>query len=167
MTPEPPLPSLTHRIRSRVARRAERILTVLNLVEPREAPADDVVGAPLHSLPTEPLTAPPEPAVEPEPVAVAAPEPAVAAGDGDAPRPLTAESVQEVFDDMVRPALQADGGDITLVKVEAGDVYVRMVGACSSCPSSTATMRYGIERLLREEFPDFGDLVAVGDYEIV
>ena len=76
------------------------------------------------------------------------------------------ETVQEMFDDMVRPALQADGGDISLVKVEGGDVFVRLVGACSTCPSSTMTMRLGIERLLREEFEDFGDLIALGDYEV-
>lgn len=158
--------SLSHRIRRRVARRAERILSTLRLVEPRPV-ADDVVGPPLHAVAAAPAAeapvvveapATPEPVVEPEPVV------AVAADEGQ--RPLSMETVQEMFDDMVRPALQADGGDISLVKVEGGDVFVRLVGACSTCPSSTMTMRLGIERLLREEFEDFGDLIALGDYEV-
>jgi Fe-S cluster biogenesis protein NfuA len=64
---------------------------------------------------------------------------------------------------MVRPALNADGGDITLVKIEHGNVYVRLVGACSSCPSSIMTLRMGVERLLQDEFPDMGDLIQVDD----
>ena len=62
---------------------------------------------------------------------------------------------------MVRPALQSDGGDITLVKVEANDVYVELTGACQTCPSSIITMQMGIERLLQEEFPQFGRLIRV------
>ena len=76
-------------------------------------------------------------------------------------RPLTREVVWELFEDMVRPALQADGGDIELVNVEDNDVYVRLTGACRSCPSSTITMKQGIERLLREEFPQFENLIQV------
>jgi len=79
-----------------------------------------------------------------------------AAGDG-----LTFEAVQELFDDMVRPALQADGGDITLREVVDGEVRVTLVGACSTCPSSIVTMKMGIERLLEEEFADFRALVQV------
>jgi Fe-S cluster biogenesis protein NfuA len=74
---------------------------------------------------------------------------------------LSAAAVQAVLDEMVRPALQSDGGDITLVKVEDNDVYVRLVGACSSCPSSTITMRMGVERLLTEEFPQMRSLIQV------
>jgi Fe-S cluster biogenesis protein NfuA len=75
-------------------------------------------------------------------------------------------TVQELLDDMVRPALQSDGGDITLVKVENNDVFVRLVGACQSCPSSVMTMKNGIERLMREELPNFGELVQLGDYDM-
>lgn len=71
------------------------------------------------------------------------------------------EMVQELFDEMVRPALQGDGGDIKLVKIERNDIYVRLVGSCQSCPSSTATMKMGVEALLREELPNFGSLIQV------
>ena len=63
--------------------------------------------------------------------------------------------------DMVRPALQSDGGDLTLVKVDNNDVYVELTGACQTCPSSIVTMQMGIERLLQEEFPQFGRLIRV------
>jgi len=78
-------------------------------------------------------------------------------------RELTPENVQEILDDDVRPALQMDGGDIELVKVENENIYVRLVGACSTCPSSVMTMRMGVENLLREEFPSLNELIEVTD----
>lgn len=74
---------------------------------------------------------------------------------------LTPENVEAVLDELVRPALNADGGDITLVAIEGSDVHVRLVGACNTCPSSVMTMKMGVERLLQEEFPDMGDLIQV------
>ena len=76
--------------------------------------------------------------------------------------PMTYDEVWELLDEMVRPALQSDGGDITLVKVENNDVHVQLVGACSTCPSSIMTMKMGVEALLREEFPQMRELVQVG-----
>jgi Fe-S cluster biogenesis protein NfuA len=75
------------------------------------------------------------------------------------------ETVQELFDEMVRPALQGDGGDISLIKIESNNVYVKLVGACSTCPSSIMTMKMGVEALLKEEFPGMGDLVDVSTLE--
>lgn len=75
---------------------------------------------------------------------------------------LTMEAVERVLEDLVRPALNADGGDIFLHRIdEDNNVYVRLLGSCSSCPSSVATMKMGVERLLQEEFPEMGDLVQV------
>lgn len=74
---------------------------------------------------------------------------------------LTMEALQEIMDEMVRPALQGDGGDITLVKVENNDVYVKLVGSCKTCPSSIMTMKMGVEALLKEEFPQMGQLIQV------
>ena len=74
---------------------------------------------------------------------------------------MNLEDVQEILDEMVRPALQADGGDITLLKVENNDIYVKLVGSCSTCPSSVMTMKMGVERLLMEEFPGMGQLIQV------
>jgi Fe-S cluster biogenesis protein NfuA len=75
--------------------------------------------------------------------------------------PLTLEAVQEILDDMVRPALQGDGGDISLLKIEDNDIYVKLVGACTTCPSSIMTMKMGVEALLREEFPSLRELIQV------
>ena len=75
--------------------------------------------------------------------------------------PLTMENVEDILDEMVRPALNADGGDITLIKIENNDVYVKLVGACSSCPSSVMTMKMGVERLLQDEFPQMGEIIQV------
>jgi Fe-S cluster biogenesis protein NfuA len=62
------------------------------------------------------------------------------------------EQVQEVLDKL-RPYLLRDGGDCELVDVEDGIVKLRLLGACGSCPSSTITLKAGIERALLEEVP--------------
>lgn len=62
------------------------------------------------------------------------------------------ESVQEVLDKL-RPFLLRDGGDCELVDVEDGIVKLRLLGACGTCPSSTITLKAGIERALLEEVP--------------
>lgn len=64
----------------------------------------------------------------------------------------TYEQVQEVLDKL-RPYLLRDGGDCQLVDVEDGIVKLRLLGACGSCPSSTITLKAGIERALLEEVP--------------
>jgi Fe-S cluster biogenesis protein NfuA len=69
--------------------------------------------------------------------------------------------VQEVLN-MVRPALQADGGDVELVDVtEDGVVSVRLTGACGSCPMSTMTLKMGIERTLKDQIPEVKEVVQV------
>jgi Fe-S cluster biogenesis protein NfuA len=62
------------------------------------------------------------------------------------------EQVQEVLDKL-RPFLLRDGGDCQLIDVEDGIVKLRLLGACGSCPSSTITLKAGIERALLEEVP--------------
>ena len=62
----------------------------------------------------------------------------------------------------IRPAVQADGGDIELVDVTAdGTVQIRFHGACHGCPSSSMTLHQGIERNLREKIPEVTRVVAV------
>lgn len=102
-----------------------------------------------------------DPVVEAAPVAAPAVEVAAPGVDEVGPAAYSMEHVQELFDEMVRPALQGDGGDITLLRIEANDVYVRLVGSCSTCPSSILTMKMGVESLLREELPGFGSLIQV------
>lgn len=66
--------------------------------------------------------------------------------------------------DVIRPALQADGGDMTLVGFdeESGRVEIELVGACGSCPASTMTLKAGIERILKDRVPGVTEIVAVG-----
>ncbi len=64
------------------------------------------------------------------------------------------ERVQEALD-KIRPALQADGGDVELVEVgDDGVVKVRLVGACAGCPMSQLTLANGVERVLKENVPE-------------
>jgi Fe-S cluster biogenesis protein NfuA len=63
------------------------------------------------------------------------------------------ERVQEVLD-RIRPALQADGGDVELVDIDGGVVKVRLVGACAGCPMSQITLTNGVERVLKQEIPE-------------
>jgi len=71
------------------------------------------------------------------------------------------QQVQGVLD-LIRPAVQADGGDIELVDVkDDGVVHIRFHGACHGCPSSTMTLQMGIERNLREKLPQITRVVPV------
>lgn len=75
--------------------------------------------------------------------------------------PTIRQRVEGVLN-LIRPAVQADGGDIELVDVtEAGVVQVRFHGACHGCPSSNLTLQMGIERNLREQVPQVTSIVAV------
>lgn len=70
------------------------------------------------------------------------------------------ERVNEVLGKL-RPFIQSDGGDVELVEVEDGIVRVRLLGACGSCPSSTITLKAGIERALMEEVPEVREVEQV------
>ena len=61
----------------------------------------------------------------------------------------------------IRPALQADGGDLVLLGVEGGTVNLQMVGACGGCPLSTMTLKAGIERILTERVPGVEEVNAI------
>jgi Fe-S cluster biogenesis protein NfuA len=149
--------AVARRIRAGVNRRVDRVLQKVGWREP--TPVADPVPVPAAApVPAAPVLAAPAPA------------PVVEAPVAEEPQPdsaglplLTREQIETLFEDMVRPALQSDGGDIRLVKVEDNDVYVELVGACQTCPSSIVTMQMGIERLLQEEFPQFGRLIRVNE----
>jgi Fe-S cluster biogenesis protein NfuA len=66
----------------------------------------------------------------------------------------TVAAVKELLETRVRPAVAGDGGDITFKGFREGVVYLTMKGACSGCPSSTATLKHGIENLFRHYLPD-------------
>ncbi len=66
----------------------------------------------------------------------------------------TVATIKELIETRVRPAVANDGGDITFRGFKDGVVYLDMKGACAGCPSSTATLRHGIQNLLRHYLPD-------------
>lgn len=71
------------------------------------------------------------------------------------------EKVEKALD-TIRPALNADGGDVELVDVsEDGVAKVRLTGACGGCPMSQMTLQMGIERVLKREIPEIKSVVAV------
>ncbi len=71
------------------------------------------------------------------------------------------QRIKEVLDTRVRPAVAQDGGDITFQGFKDGVVYLQMVGACSGCPSSTATLKQGVENLLRHFVPQVQEVQQV------
>ena len=70
-------------------------------------------------------------------------------GDAD-----TVATIKDLIETRVRPAVANDGGDITFRGFKEGIVYLHMKGACSGCPSSTATLRHGIQNLLKHYVPE-------------
>lgn len=69
--------------------------------------------------------------------------------------------IKELIDTRVRPAVAQDGGDILFHSFEGGIVYLKMQGACAGCPSSTATLKSGIENMLRYYVPEVEEVRAV------
>lgn len=69
--------------------------------------------------------------------------------------------IRDILDREIRPAVAMDGGDITLDRFEAGIVYLYMQGSCAGCPSSTMTLKMGIETKLREAIPEVLEVVSL------
>ena len=115
-----------------------------------------VEGNPTTVAGVEPdMTAPTEPVVD-----AAAENDA----DGGTPADSTVREQLEAAIEAIRPALQADGGDIQLLGLdeETGRVDVELIGACGSCPASTMTLKAGIERILRDRVDGVREVNAVG-----
>jgi len=79
----------------------------------------------------------------------------------DAADAETVAAIKELIETRVRPAVANDGGDITFKGFKDGVVFLNMKGACSGCPSSTATLRHGIQNLLRHFIPDVTEVRPV------
>ncbi len=85
----------------------------------------------------------------------------VAEGNYDPADEQIVSTIKELLETRVRPAVAQDGGDITFQGFREGIVYLQMRGACSGCPSSTATLRHGIENLLRHFCPEVQEVQAI------
>lgn len=73
---------------------------------------------------------------------------------------LTTDNVEKVLDEL-RPYLISDGGNVELVEIDGPIIKLRLQGACGSCPSSTMTLKMGIERKLRESIPEIAEVEQV------
>jgi Fe-S cluster biogenesis protein NfuA len=73
----------------------------------------------------------------------------------------TVATIKELLETRVRPAVAGDGGDITFRGYRDGKVYLAMKGSCSGCPSSTATLKHGIQNLMRHFLPDVQSVEAI------
>lgn len=98
-----------------------------------------------------------------EPVMAGAGAPAASGGEEffEASDEKTVATIKELLETRVRPAVAQDGGDITFRGFKDGTVYLNMRGACAGCPSSTATLKHGIQNLLRHFVPEVESVEAV------
>ena len=92
-----------------------------------------------------------------QPIVTGADETAAAEGEDDE----VVAAIKELLETRVRPAVAQDGGDIIFEDFEDGIVYLHMQGSCSGCPSSTATLKAGIENMLRHYIPEVIEVRAV------
>ncbi len=70
------------------------------------------------------------------------------------------EKIDQLLETL-RPAMQVDGGGVELVRVEGSTVFVRLLGTCLACPSASLTLKFGIERTLREQCPEIKEVIRV------
>ncbi len=76
-----------------------------------------------------------------------------------------AERVQQVIDEVINPGIAAHGGFVEMVDVSDDSLYIKMGGGCQGCSASQATLRMGIERMVREQVPEIVHIVDVTDHE--
>ena len=81
----------------------------------------------------------------------------------EGPNSEIVDKITELLDTRIRPAVAQDGGDITFHNFENGIVYLHMQGACAGCPSSTMTLKMGIENLLRHYIPEVTEVRPISE----
>jgi Fe/S biogenesis protein NfuA len=96
---------------------------------------------------------------DPRPRAAARP-----AADAAGPEGELADRIREVLDERVNPQIAAHGGAVELVDLQEDTLYLRMTGGCQGCAASAATLRMGVERMVREAVPGIGEIVDVTDH---
>lgn len=74
------------------------------------------------------------------------------------------KKIEELLNEQVRPALAAHGGNVEVVDVDNDKLFLKLTGGCQGCSSSQTTVREGIERLVKQNFPDIVEIVDVTDH---
>ena len=72
--------------------------------------------------------------------------------------------METLFDEQIRPALSAHGGSVEIVDIDNDKLFLKLSGGCQGCAASMATLKDGIERLVRENFPDIKEVVDLTDH---
>lgn len=72
--------------------------------------------------------------------------------------------LEQLFDDQVRPALAAHGGNVEIVDLDNSTLFLRLQGGCQGCSSSTATLRDGIQTLVKQNFPEITEVIDLTDH---
>ncbi|EQC44808.1 NifU family protein [Bacteriovorax sp. Seq25_V] len=73
--------------------------------------------------------------------------------------------IEALFDEQVRPALAAHGGNVEIVDFDNGKLFVKLQGGCQGCSSSSATLTEGIQRLVKQNFPEIEEIVDLTDHQ--
>jgi Fe-S cluster biogenesis protein NfuA len=73
--------------------------------------------------------------------------------------------IEKLFDSQIRPALAQHGGNVEVIDVDNNKLFVKFFGGCQGCSSSKATLKGGIEQLIKQNFPDIDEVVDVTDHE--
>lgn len=73
--------------------------------------------------------------------------------------------LEALFDEQVRPALAAHGGNVEIVDLDNNILFLRLQGGCQGCSSSSATLKQGIQTLVKQNFPEITDVVDITDHE--
>lgn len=73
--------------------------------------------------------------------------------------------IEALMDDQIRPALASHGGDVEIVDVDNGKLFLKLQGGCQGCSSSSATLRDGIARLVQQTFPEINEVVDLTDHD--
>jgi len=74
------------------------------------------------------------------------------------------KQIEKLFDEQIRPALAQHGGNVQIIDVDNNTLFVKFYGGCQGCSSSKATLKGGIEQLVKENFPDILEVVDVTDH---
>ncbi|MCB9060081.1 MAG: NifU family protein [Halobacteriovoraceae bacterium] len=72
--------------------------------------------------------------------------------------------IEKVLDEQIRPSLQSHGGNVELIDVDNDKVFIKLIGGCQGCSSSSATLKNGIEALIKKKFPDIIQVVDLTDH---
>ena len=74
--------------------------------------------------------------------------------------------MEKLFNDKIRPVLAAHGGEVEIVDIDNDKLYLKLSGGCQGCSSSKATLKEGIERLVKQKFPDIVEVVDLTNHEV-